>query len=159
MKFRSIGLDVLTTGHAVIFLKTGLNNFRKQKLKYRNSHSSLSFEAHPSESKTPTGMAEKKSEHHGFGWAELLVEGIFGGIRSTIAGAMETAEHFVGKVTRKVAERLMFTFCALVGLIYVFSGLTEWIDSLYLFPGIGSFAVGGALLVIAFVLYLFSRNN
>lgn len=104
-------------------------------------------------------MAEKKSEHHLLGWADLLVEGIFGGIRSTIAGAVETAEHFVGKVTKKVAQRLLFTFCALVGAVYVFSGLVDWLDATYAFPGIGGFAVGGVLLVVALVLYLFSRSN
>ena len=103
-------------------------------------------------------MAEKK-EHNIFGWADLLVEGIFGGIRQAVSGAVETAERFVGRVTKKVAQRLLFTFCALVGLIYVFSGLVEWLDTLYAFPGMGSFIVGGALLVIAFILYLSSRNN
>lgn len=104
-------------------------------------------------------MEEKKREHHSLGWADLLVEGIFGGIRSTIAGAVEMAEKFVGKVTKKVAQRLVFTFCALTGAIYVFSGAIDWLDATYTFPGIGGFVVGSGLLVVALVLYLFSRNN
>jgi hypothetical protein len=103
-------------------------------------------------------MAEKKGEHNVFGWADLLVEGIFGGIRQAVSGAVETAERYVGHVTKKIAERLIFAFCAMVGAVFVLSGTVAWLNDRYDFPGSGSFIVGGALLAVAFILYLSSRK-
>ncbi len=107
-------------------------------------------------------MAEKKSngqEEHAGGLSELLVHGLFGGIRTAVHGAVETAERYAASVTKRIAQAAIFTFCALVGVTYVLAGTSAWLEAKYDFPGIGGFVIGSSLLVLAFILYMIASGD
>ena len=93
------------------------------------------------------------------GYAGFFLEIIFQSIRAFIDGTIESmhqaAHRFAQSMMRKMAA---FFFC-LIGFAFIFAGFAKLLNAAYPIPGIGEATVGVFMLLLASVLYAFSREG
>ncbi len=101
-----------------------------------------------------TVRAKKESGHTG-----LFLEIIFQSIRSFIDGTIESMHQAAHRFARNLMRRTAAFFFCLVGLAFIFAGFAKLLNAVYPLPGVGEATVGVFMLLLASVLYAFSREE
>lgn len=101
-----------------------------------------------------TTQTKKESSHSGF-FLEIIFQSIRSFIDGTIESMHQAAHRFAQSLMRKTAA---FFFC-LIGFAFIFAGFAKLLNAVYPLPGVGEATVGVFMLLLASVLYAFSREG
>lgn len=101
----------------------------------------------------------KKTTQKGNSHSGLFLEIIFQSIRSFVDGTIESVHQAIHRFARNMMRRTAAFFFCLIGFAFIFAGLAKLLNAVYPIPGIGEATVGIFMLLLASVLYAFSREG
>ncbi|MGK2849109.1 MAG: hypothetical protein ACSLEX_03525 [Minisyncoccota bacterium] len=89
----------------------------------------------------------------------LLVESVFGNLQIFLDGILAGASEATRALTTKIALHASLFVLVLLGIIFALVGVAQFIEAHYQLAGIGAIVVGSALLILVFLIRLFSRES
>jgi len=101
-----------------------------------------------------TTRTTKETGHSG-----LFLEIIFQSIRSFVDGTIESVHQAIHRFAQNVMRKTAAFFFLLLGFAFIFVGFAKLLNAVYQIPGIGESMIGVCMLLLALVLYAFSREG
>lgn len=106
---------------------------------------------------TTKKTARKTPEDHGLVGA--VIEMVLASFRGWFDAAVSSIERSVTEAMVRIAQQVVVFLLALFGLAFLLFGLAKMLSYLFQVPGIGESIVGVFMLVMAFILMLFTREK
>lgn len=100
---------------------------------------------------------QKKSERAGV--MGVVVEAALGAVRGWFDTARLSVERAIADAVSRIVRQVFVIFLALLGVAFLLFGLAKTLSYLFQTPGTGEVVVGFIVLILAFILSLFTTEK